>query len=83
MEYTILRPTAVYGQGDNKFLPKIMENLTSGKIKMMGDGNHSVDLVNVIDVAESVSLVLENDISKGQTYNIRTPDLSQAAMSQF
>ena len=47
-----------------------MENLTSGKIKMMGVGNHSVDLVNVIDVAESVSLVLENDISIGQTYNI-------------
>lgn len=70
IEYTILRPTAVYGRGDKKFLPKLMENLRSGKFKMMGDGNHSVDLVNVIDVAESVSLVLENDISIGQTYNI-------------
>ena len=47
-----------------------LDNLRSGKFKIMGDGNHSVDLVNVIDVAESVSLVLENDISKGQTYNI-------------
>lgn len=70
MEYTILRPTAVYGRGDNKFLPKLMENLRSGKFKMMGDGNHSVDLVNVIDVAESVSLVLQKDVSIGQTYNI-------------
>jgi nucleoside-diphosphate-sugar epimerase len=70
MAFTILRPTAVYGQGDNKFLPKLMENLKSGKFKMMGDGNHSVDLVNVIDVAESVSLVLKKDISNGQTYNI-------------
>jgi nucleoside-diphosphate-sugar epimerase len=70
MGYTILRPTAVYGQGDNKFLPKLMENLRSGKFKMMGDGNHSVDLVNVIDVAEAVSLVLKKDISIGQTYNI-------------
>ena len=70
MDYTILRPTAVYGQGDNKFLPKLMENLTSGKFKMIGNGNHSVDLVNVIDVAESVSLVIEKDASIGQTYNI-------------
>jgi nucleoside-diphosphate-sugar epimerase len=70
MEYTILRPTAVYGRGDTKFLPKLMENLRSGKFKMMGDGNHSVDLVNVIDVAESVSLVLGKSISIGQTYNI-------------
>jgi nucleoside-diphosphate-sugar epimerase len=70
MGYTILRPTAVYGEGDNKFLPKLIENLKSGKFKMMGDGNHSVDLVNVIDVAESVSLVLRHDRSIGQTYNI-------------
>ncbi|MCK4853066.1 MAG: NAD-dependent epimerase/dehydratase family protein [Bacteroidales bacterium] len=70
LEVTILRPTAVYGQGDNKFLPKLMENLRSGKFRMMGDGNHSVDLVNVIDVAESVSLALQKDDSIGQTYNI-------------
>ena len=70
MEYTILRPTAVYGHGDNKFLPKLMENLRSGKFKMMGDGNHSVDLVNVIDVAESVHLVLQKDNSIGHAYNI-------------
>jgi nucleoside-diphosphate-sugar epimerase len=70
MALTILRPTAVYGKGDNKFLPKLLENLRSGKFKMMGDGSHSVDLVNVIDVAESVSLALAHDQSIGQTYNI-------------
>jgi nucleoside-diphosphate-sugar epimerase len=70
MDYTILRPTAVYGKGDKKFLPTLIQNLESGKFKMMGDGKHSVDLVNVIDVAEAVSLVLEKEISIGQTYHI-------------
>ncbi len=70
VDLTILRPTAVYGEGDSKFLPKLTENLKTGKFRMMGDGNHSVDLVNVADVAEAVYLALLRPESVGQTYNI-------------
>ena len=70
IDLTVLRPTAVYGEGDNKFLPKLMENLQTGKFRMMGDGKHSVDLVNVADVAEAVYLALLRPESVGQTYNI-------------
>ncbi len=70
IDLTVLRPTAVYGQGDTRFLPKLIENLGSGKFRMMGDGNHSVDLVNVADVAEAVYLALLRPESLGQTYNI-------------
>ena len=47
IDLTVLRPTAVYGEGDRKFLPTLVENLRSGRFRMMGDGSHSVDLVNV------------------------------------
>ena len=70
IDLTILRPTAVYGEGDNKFLPKLLETLKSGKFRIIGDGRHSVDLVNVVDVAESVYLALLKPGSVGQTYNI-------------
>jgi nucleoside-diphosphate-sugar epimerase len=70
IDLTVLRPTAVYGDGDNKFLPKLAENLRSGKFRMMGDGSHPVDLVNVKDVAESVYLSLLRPESIGQVYNI-------------
>jgi nucleoside-diphosphate-sugar epimerase len=70
IDLTVLRPTAVYGEGDNKFLPQLIENLQSGKFRMMGDGKHSVDLVNVADVAEAVYLALLRPESTGQTYNI-------------
>jgi nucleoside-diphosphate-sugar epimerase len=70
IDLTVLRPTAVYGEGDNKFLPKLIENLRSGKFRMMGDGSQSVDLVNVADVAEAVYLSLLRPESIGQTYNI-------------
>jgi nucleoside-diphosphate-sugar epimerase len=70
IDLTILRPTAVYGEGDSKFLPGLVQNLNTGKFRMIGDGNHSVDLVHVRDVAESVYLVLHNQESIGQAYNI-------------
>ena len=70
IDLTVLRPTAVYGEGDNKFLPQLTENIGSGKFRMIGDGNHTVDLVNVKDVAEAVYLTLLRPESIGQVYNI-------------
>ena len=70
IDLTVLRPTTVYGEGDNKFLPKLLENLKIGKFRMIGDGSHSVDLVHVTDVAESVYLAIIKPESAGQTYNI-------------
>ena len=70
IDLTVLRPTAVYGEGDNKFLPTLTENLKSGKFRIMGDGNQSVDLVNVKDVTEAVYLSLLRPESIGQVYNI-------------
>lgn len=70
IDLTVLRPTAVYGKGDNKFLPGLLKNLRTGGFRMIGDGRHTVDLVNVADVAEAVSLVLANPESAGHTYNI-------------
>lgn len=70
IDLTILRPTAAYGVGDNKFLPGLVQNLNTGRFRMIGDGNHSVDLVHVTDVAESVYLALHKQESVGQAYNI-------------
>ncbi|MFC2113095.1 NAD-dependent epimerase/dehydratase family protein [Bacteroidota bacterium] len=70
IDLTVLRPTAVYGKGDNKFLPMLIEGFQSGKFRMMGDGNHTVDLVHVKDVADAVYLSLIKTESIGQTYNI-------------
>lgn len=70
IDLTVLRPTAVYGEGDKKFLPSLIENLQTGKFRMMGDGSHSVDLVHVRDVAEAVYLSLLRPESAGQAYNI-------------
>lgn len=70
LDVTIIRPTAVYGEGDDKFLPKLIENLKSGKFRIVGSGEHSVDLINVSDIADFVLLVLKEPKSIGKTYNL-------------
>lgn len=74
IDLTIIRPTAVYGKGDNKFLPSLVRNLKSGKFRIVGDGNNTVDLINVSDVADFILLVLREDKSIGSVYNLANPD---------
>ncbi len=71
---TIFRPTVIYGPGDVRFLPKILENLASGKARVIGEGKNSVDLVHVKDVAAFVSLAVAKKESIGQAYNLNNPD---------
>lgn len=74
LDLTIVRPTVIYGPGDNKFLPKLMENMGSGKARIIGDGENSVDLIHVDDVADFTSLILRDERSIGRVYNLTNPE---------
>jgi nucleoside-diphosphate-sugar epimerase len=70
LDLTVIRPTVVYGPGDNKFVPTLLRNLRSGKFRVIGDGEQAVDLVHVDDLAAFVLRVLEEPKTIGRTYNI-------------
>jgi nucleoside-diphosphate-sugar epimerase len=70
IDLTVIRPTVVYGPGDNKFLPALLQNLRSGKFRIIGNGKQSVDLIHVDDLAAFVRRVLEEPRTIGRTYNI-------------
>ncbi len=74
IDLTILRPTVIYGPGDDKFLPKLAENLRSGKARIIGRGDNRVDAIHVEDVAEFVVRVLAEPRSVGGIYNLNHPD---------
>lgn len=74
LDLTVVRPTVIYGPGDDKFLPKLMENLRSGKARIIGSGENSVDLIHISDVAEFVTLLLKDERSIGKVYNLTNPD---------
>jgi nucleoside-diphosphate-sugar epimerase len=73
LDLTILRPTVIYGPGDAMFLPKLLENVKSGKGRIIGNGMNTVDLIHVNDVAEFVLRILEEPKSIGQVYNLTHP----------
>jgi nucleoside-diphosphate-sugar epimerase len=74
LDLTIVRPTVIYGPGDDKFLPKLMENMRSGKARIIGDGGNSVDLIHVDDVADFTSLILRDERTIGRVYNLTNPE---------
>jgi len=70
LDLTVIRPTVVYGPGDNKFVPTLLRNLRSGTFRIIGDGEQAVDLIHVDDLAAFVLRVLEEPRTIGRTYNI-------------
>jgi nucleoside-diphosphate-sugar epimerase len=70
IDLTILRPTVIYGPGDDKFLPKLVENLKSGRARVIGDGSHRVDAIHVDDVVACIVRVLDEPRAFGRVYNL-------------
>jgi nucleoside-diphosphate-sugar epimerase len=70
LDLTIIRPTVVYGPGDDKFLPTLLQSLRSDRFRFFGDGEQTVDLIHVDDVAAFVLRVLEEPRSIGKIYNL-------------
>lgn len=71
--WTIVRPTAVYGQGDDpeRVLPKFINIAKQGgEINVLGHDN-CLDFTHVSDVVQGVRLIVENPSkSINQVYNI-------------
>lgn len=70
IDLTVLRPTAVCGPGDQKFLPTLTAGLRRGDFRIIGDGTQPVDLIRVEDVAAATVLALKKPESIGKTYNL-------------
>lgn len=74
LNLTIIRPTVVYGPGDDKFLPKLVENLRAGRARVIGDGENQVDAIHVNDTVRFLTRVLVDERTVGGIYNLNNPD---------
>ena len=75
LNYTILRPTMIYGSPRDRNMWRLIRLLRIAPIMpIFGDGESLQQPIFVDDVAQAVLLALKNDITIGKSYNIAGKD---------
>jgi nucleoside-diphosphate-sugar epimerase len=67
----ILRPGFLYGPGDRHVVPRIVERLAQGKMKLIGDGQKLLNNTYVGNLIDAIMLAIEKDGVAGEVFNIR------------
>jgi len=66
-----IRPRAIFGEGDNAILPRVISRLQSGRLRVIGDGQNITDLTYVENVVDSLLLCANApEALLGRKYNI-------------
>ena len=66
-----IRPRAIFGEGDNAILPRVISRLQSGRLRVIGDGQNITDLTYVENVVDALLLCAEAPSTLlGRKYNI-------------
>jgi nucleoside-diphosphate-sugar epimerase len=78
LNYTILRPTMIYGgKGDNNFFKMLSFIKKKGFFVIFGSGKNLIQPVHADDVADAIFKVLDNTVSFKKTYVICGKDALQ------
>lgn len=75
IETIALRPRAIIGAGDTTIFPRLLTAYSTGKLKVIGDGNVKCDLTCVKNVVHAIRMALcAPATSLGLAYNISDGD---------
>ena len=69
-ETVILRPKAIYGEGDRALVPRLVRAASAGRLPQVGDGTNRVDVTHVDDVVTAIECALETTTGIGGTFLI-------------
>ncbi|MCS6851280.1 MAG: NAD(P)-dependent oxidoreductase [Gemmataceae bacterium] len=70
LDLVILRPGFIYGPGDQRNLPKLVEAIRRGTFRYIGSRNHVVPIVHVSDVVQAMVRAARVAAARGRIYNI-------------
>jgi nucleoside-diphosphate-sugar epimerase len=66
-----IRPRAIFGPGDTSILPRLIDRLQKGRLRIIGDGQNIADLSYVENVVDALILCANSPASTlGLKYNI-------------
>lgn len=69
-EIVILRPGFVYGPGDQRFMPRLLDALARRQFVYIGDGSKVLNISYVDDVAQAAVLAGATVAAAGNAYNL-------------
>jgi nucleoside-diphosphate-sugar epimerase len=70
LDAVILRPKAIFGEGDVALLPRLIRAARAGRLPQIGNGRNLVDLTYVENVVHAITLALDAPRAVGGTYTI-------------
>lgn len=70
LEIVILRPKAIYGDGDRALVPRLLRAARKGSLPQIGDGRNAVDVTHVDDAVQAIRCALTTDRGVGETFMI-------------
>jgi 2-alkyl-3-oxoalkanoate reductase len=70
METIILRPKAIYGDGDRALVPRLVRAASARRLPQIGDGTNRVDVTHVDDVVRAIECALHSTRGIGGTFLI-------------
>jgi nucleoside-diphosphate-sugar epimerase len=69
-DWTIVRPTWIFGPRDRNTFPRILKALQSGRVKLVGSGENLINAVYVADVAAGAILAANHPGARGEAYHL-------------
>lgn len=73
LPFTIIRPTAICGPGDTRFL-KLFRAINRRRFIMIGKGTHHYHFVHVDDLAQGFIKAAENEKASGEVFILAGPE---------
>lgn len=66
----ILRPGFVYGPGDRNVMPKIIDALRQGSVRLPGGGRAALNTIYIRNLVDAIFLAIDSQEAVGQIYNL-------------
>jgi len=67
---TVIRPSWLYGPRDRVTLPRLIESIRTGKLKIIGPGDNRLNVVHAANVAEASILAAAHPRAASEAYNV-------------
>lgn len=70
LETVVLRPKAIYGEGDRALVPRLLRAARARRLPQIGAGTNEVDVTHVDDAVQAIECALDTTTGLGQTFLI-------------